>query len=571
MVTRILQDRDIIYDPATGKPLVKVLHNKEGKFNGLDYEEFFKKISFHVYKDIHVNPEFHTYLNKVFAQNGLTDQKEFKRTVSAFKKVIEGCYLECKSRDDVFDKCKFRVSFRKNKDTQEWKVFSNTVYLDYRCTCGISPELLEEEMDFATQINKNMGNSDDKYIMISKKPVNYYKSLKKFSIEKPGTLSFAVLRQFISTELTRQMDVSKSFKVQVRRTGGSKMSDYAFVECFSSDNKDKKCKFKFSVKRNKSTNIWMLDETSTRKVYDCICANNTDINDEEGNVINNGEPRLEIDEFKNLTTKKFEKTSRKKNKSVTGDDHETASEYFTTDDVAKEGHNITDDAITELTKDIIAVQNDELKNVKPLRTSFNDNSVDNFLEAAIDVVQSKDASDKLHVAGNHIDNVFEEKDLNELAKDVNLATQLTSDYSPPKKRKLVVDGFDSHISKKFVSDWNSIPVIDYYKPLHKVIFSTDVIIGKNEISDILHEELRKLGISRRFECSLKSKTREFTNVLYLSCPKQCGFKAIFRRKKNFPWSLYSKSKIGCYNCGCFLLSGEGLKSKVATKIPVIGQ
>ncbi|KAL6929717.1 hypothetical protein ACO0SA_001121 [Hanseniaspora valbyensis] len=612
MPTRLLKNTDIIYDPETKESLVEVLYNKNGDFVGINYEKFFDKIKFHVDKEINTNPEFHQYLNKEFVKNGLTDQKDFKKTVCAFKKVIEGCYLECKSRDDIYDNCKFRVSIRKCKDDNNWKVSSNTANLNFTCTCGISPELTSFEDDFKQQVDVNLDktgedkengdeNGKNLFGLPPKKPVNYYQCLKKFSIEKPGTLSFGVLRQFISAELPKQMNVSKSFKVQVRRTGGSKLSDYAFVECFSSDNKNKNCKFKVSIKRNKSTNIWTLDETSTRKIYDCICENNTDINDENGDVIKDGAPRLAIDVLKKIqskntsktakpkTSKKNKKTDAKEQKEEIKQDKETVSEdkkdgtsennYFENADAAsanKENDNNIEVTTTEKLTSEIGVKHENGKKLeKSLNSNINENSVQHLLEAAIEVVQNKEVEQqKPQQDDSQLDNVFDEKNLKELENSEVPNDQLSNDSTSSNKKKRkstdISDMSDENIKKQKLDKEKNEEGTDYYKLLHDIVFDTQAAINKNELCDILHAELIKHGIKRKFECNLKSRSKEFTNGLYVSCPNQCGFKAVFRRTKDGPWSLYSKSKVGVYKCNCFSPSGEILEKK-DVKVPVIGE
>lgn len=565
MISRILKDSDMIYEPETGASLVDVLYNKQGDFVGIDYEKFFAKIHFKTDKDIHVNPVFHKYLNEAFEKHGLTDQKDFKKTVCAFKKVIEGCYLECRARDDVYDSCKFRVSIRKSKDSSEWKVSPNTNYLNFCCTCGVSPSLLANEDELESQKTKIFASGNDKIPTHPKEPVNYYKSLQKFSMEKPGTLSFGVLRQIISEELTKQMHVSKSFKVQVRRTGGSKLSDYAFVECFSSDNKNKNCKFKVSIKRNKSTNIWTLDETSTRKVYDCLCENNKDVNDKEGNVLKSGAISLEGD-----GTSHADHNAANSLQSASKESAQDSSSYLVdsnsaTDD--KQNTKITEDAISALTSEIDHAKDSENKNGKLTSAEFiPDASVENFLEAAIGVVQDKEAEEERNKAQSHSDNVFEEKTLEELEK----AETLDENNIFSKSKKRPHDSGENEATKKQKVSGDIKEDFDYYKSFHNIEFFTKDAVNKTELSEAFHEELKKHGINRQFECSLKAKTKDFTNGLYVLCPNQCGFKAVFRRNKNGPWSLYSKSKIGNYTCNCFSHSGETLKDG-DDKVPVIGE
>lgn len=565
MPTRILKDTDLIYDSETGKCLVVVLYNDNGDFVGINYENFFNKINFTTQKDIHKNPDFHECLKESFRKNGLTDQKEFKKTVCAFKKIIEGCYLECKAKDDIYDNCMFRVSIRKSKKNHEWRVSPNTSHLNFTCTCGIAPKLLNTDNSFK-QIEHRSSESGKRDLEAPmKKIVNYHKSLKKFSFEKPGTLSFGILRQYISEELIRQVDISKRFKVQVRRTGGSKQSDYAFLECFKSDNKYKTCKFKVSFKRNKATNVWTLDEASTRKVFDCSCENNTDMNDENGDIIKDEIPRLELNSMKRFHANHAPKTRPQSEKGGLLEEEE--SNFFADSDLAnnnKENDQIAEDAINELTKGIVDENNIESNN-KLSNSGFSDASVQNLLKAAIEVVQNKQTQNGGDKRESHTDNVFEEQHLEELENDEHL----TTNFNGSKKRHASDSAEKNNNIKKQRYENRNDAHFDYYEVLHEIIFFTKDAISKNELSDILHQELAKHKINRKFDCSLKSKSKEFTNGLYLSCPKKCGFKAVFRRSKNSPWAVYGKSRVGSYKCNC-VSPFDDLSKDNNDKVPVIG-
>lgn len=67
--------------------------------------------------------------------------------------------------------------------------------------------------------------------------VDYFKTLKQFKLNEPGTKTFSELREIITKELKTQLGIKKNFKIQIRRTGGSKESDYAFLDCFLNDKK----------------------------------------------------------------------------------------------------------------------------------------------------------------------------------------------------------------------------------------------------------------------------------------------------------------------------------------------
>lgn len=296
-----MSEEVIVINPKDDTPLV----TKKVSPNGLietNYTKFFEKFEFSCLHEKHSNPVFNSCLSKAFENLGLTDQKQFTRTINATKQNVVACNLSCKAKDNIGDVCNFKVNIRKDKGTRKWHVFLNNL-TNFICNCGSSPEAIAEseshkELDKKQQelINSISANINE--------GVDYYKTLKKFKLNQPGTKTFSELREIIAEELKSQLGIRKNFKIQIRRTGGSKESDYAFLDCFLNDKKDSLCKFKASFKRDKSTNDWHLDDFSSRNRFICTCKHISDQNDEYGYIINSKVKRGSEDEEKELDEKR---------------------------------------------------------------------------------------------------------------------------------------------------------------------------------------------------------------------------------------------------------------------------
>ncbi|SGZ38279.1 uncharacterized protein HGUI_00479 [Hanseniaspora guilliermondii] len=278
-----MSEEVVVVNPKDEQPLVY----KKTYSNGLietNYTKLFENLEFKCIHETHTNPLFNGCLSAAFESLGLTNQKQFTRTINATKHNVVACNLSCKAKDNIGDVCNFKVNIRKDKNTGKWHVFYNNL-TNFICNCGSTPESIKSSLP-DKEMDEKQKSIIDNLSLNNNKGVDYFKTLKQFKLNQPGTKTFSELREIITKELKSQLGIKKNFKIQIRRTGGSKESDYAFLDCFLNDKKDSLCKFKASFKRDKSTNDWYLDDFSSRNKFVCTCKHISDSNDDFGYIIN---------------------------------------------------------------------------------------------------------------------------------------------------------------------------------------------------------------------------------------------------------------------------------------------
>ena len=399
-----MSEEIIVVNPKDEQPLVTKKTHQSGLIE-TNYTKLFEKLEFKCIHETHTNPLFNGCLSAAFESLGLTNQKQFTRTINATKHNVVACNLSCKAKDNIGDVCNLKVNIRKDKNSGKWHVFYNNL-TNFICNCGSTPESIK-----SSSLNNNMDEQQKAIIehvsSNTNDGVDYFKTLKQFKLNEPGTKTFSELREIITKELKTQLGIKKNFKIQIRRTGGSKESDYAFLDCFLNDKKDSLCKFKASFKRDKSTNDWYLDDFSSRNKFVCTCKHISDRNDEFGYIINSNvgkgddeeEQKLEerkkqiedyniniLDKKKTVKTKppsKLPKTSRKKKSEskpiIENKDSSDVKEQEKVEEVKKEPE-----------------------------------TVENILNAAIEAVESAVESMNSKAEVNENNNVFEEENLKEI-------------------------------------------------------------------------------------------------------------------------------------------------------------
>mgnify|MGYP001253909536 FL=1 len=238
-----MSEEIIVVNPKDEQPLVTKKTHQSGLIE-TNYTKLFEKLEFKCIHETHTNPLFNGCLSAAFESLGLTNQKQFTRTINATKHNVVACNLSCKAKDNIGDVCNLKVNIRKDKNSGKWHVFYNNL-TNFICNCGSTPESIK-----SSSLNNNMDEQQKAIIehlsSNTNDGVDYFKTLKQFKLNEPGTKTFSELREIITKELKTQLGIKKNFKIQIRRTGGSKESDYAFLDCFLNDKKDSLCKFKAS-------------------------------------------------------------------------------------------------------------------------------------------------------------------------------------------------------------------------------------------------------------------------------------------------------------------------------------
>lgn len=407
-----MSEEIVVINPKTEQPLVtKTTHT-----NGLietNYTKFFENFEFTCIHEKHTNPVFNKCLSAAFENLGLTDQKQFTRTINATKQNVVACNLSCKAKDNIGDVCNLKINIRKDKNTGKWHVFLNNL-TNFICNCGSTPESInanlnskdldEKQKSIINNLSSNINNG-----------VDYYKTLKKFKLNQPGTKTFSELREIIVEELKSQLGIKKNFKIQIRRTGGSKESDYAFLDCFLNDKKDSLCKFKASFKRDKSNNEWYLDDFSSRNKFLCTCKHVSDKNDEFGYIVNskvvkgNAEEEEQLEEkrkqIENDNTNILDKKKKLKVKSVVKKPRVTKPKKKLEKEIIVQSNSPLDNN----TEDGIVAETNETKKEPE--------TVENILNAAIEAVESVVHNIDQKHSVNENSNIFEQENLKEIEQD----------------------------------------------------------------------------------------------------------------------------------------------------------